>query len=183
MIVYLLRNVINGKCYVGQTITSLEERWSKHKWSAKNRIKGCTLLWRAVRKYGDDCFEHCVLASADTLLELNRLEIYYIKKLRTLEPSGYNLHLGGKNHNVTKQTRLRLSKALRGKKRTVEQKKRYRLSQLGKKLSSESIAKRTVTRLSRGRWNKNKYRSDFGKHRVGKALRNIRAALKRRSDA
>lgn len=31
MIVYLIRNKLNGKGYVGQTIRSLEQRWPEHK--------------------------------------------------------------------------------------------------------------------------------------------------------
>lgn len=41
MVIYKITNSINNKVYIGQTIRSLHERWSQHKFLAKNRAQ----LW------------------------------------------------------------------------------------------------------------------------------------------
>ena len=93
MIIYLAYCPESGKGYIGQTTRTVSIRWSGH----KNRVKeGCTLpLHSAMRKYGHESFELTILATAQTLEELNYLEVEYIKKYNTLVPEGYNLASGG----------------------------------------------------------------------------------------
>ena len=38
--VYAIRNLINGKVYIGSTITSFKERWANHKRKLKNNKHG-----------------------------------------------------------------------------------------------------------------------------------------------
>lgn len=104
MIIYLLRNKINGKGYVGLTIGSLDVRWRQH-------CNGKQAIDLAIKKYGKDNFERCVLAEAHSLLELNELEIFHIKSQGTLSPDGYNLHTGGFSHEVTEEARQNMSEA------------------------------------------------------------------------
>lgn len=35
VIVYLIRNCVNGKVYVGKTTKSLKRRWQQHVWTAR----------------------------------------------------------------------------------------------------------------------------------------------------
>lgn len=90
MIIYLATNNVNGKCYVGQTIRSLEARWKDH-----CRTKDDNYFHNAIRKYGSENFTVKVLDTAETEQELDLKEIYWIKKLNTLSPNGYNLREGG----------------------------------------------------------------------------------------
>lgn len=56
MIVYLIRNTANGKCYVGKTSRPLWHRWSQHKAEARlNRMD--TPLYHDMRVYPLHCFE------------------------------------------------------------------------------------------------------------------------------
>lgn len=95
MLIYLIRNTINGKAYIGQTIRSLKVRWCQHvRQSTKLRHKDA--LHTAICKYGAEAFEIAVLdATATTLEELDNLERFHIKEQRTLWPHGYNLTTGG----------------------------------------------------------------------------------------
>ena len=83
MIIYLLRNRVNGKGYVGLTVRSLEQRWKEH-------CKGNQAVDLAIKKYGLDNFERCILAEATSLPELNDLETFHIIAQGTLSPNGYN---------------------------------------------------------------------------------------------
>ncbi len=124
MIIYLIKNKVNGKGYVGQTVRSWEERWYEHCHSCREVID------KAIRKYGVENFEICILEETDNLEDLNKLETEHILKQGTLSHSGYNLNTGGKNHIPTAETRAKLSAIHKGNK--------YRL---GLKLSPEHIAK------------------------------------------
>jgi len=91
VIVYRILNKINGKAYVGQTVQSLPDRLRHH----FSDSSGCRALKSAIRKYGFENFEVQELAKAETLEQLNALEIEFIEKLGTIAPGGYNLKTGG----------------------------------------------------------------------------------------
>lgn len=95
MIIYLVRNKVNGKGYVGQTIKTFEKRWTQHLSDARNERYANIILHKAIRKYGDDAFEHTILAETDNLPELYLLEIEQIAKQGTKVPNGYNMTDGG----------------------------------------------------------------------------------------
>lgn len=79
----------SGKSYVGQTIQEAHKRFKDHYKSSSN----CTLLKRAIDKYGDSMKFEILEETLDTNLD-NR-EIYWINKLNTLAPNGYNCSAGG----------------------------------------------------------------------------------------
>lgn len=91
--IYLIRNVINGKCYVGQTIQRPEDRFKQHLKLLKTNEN--QLISKAIRKYGRKSFELIILETSIPEEKLNEREIYYIQKLGTLHPNGYNLSEGG----------------------------------------------------------------------------------------
>jgi len=53
-LVYILKNKINGKIYVGQTIQRFEQRLRQHLFAADSNSK--QLIHKAFRKYGIDNF-------------------------------------------------------------------------------------------------------------------------------
>ena len=81
-----------GKKYIGQTINP-EQRHIQHKSSAFNNKDNDydTPLHRAFRKYGYNNFKYEILDEANTIEELNGLEIYYIAHFKTQIPNGYNI--------------------------------------------------------------------------------------------
>ena len=99
--IYKIENLINGKCYIGQTTTTIEHRWGQH--SSNHKNMGNMIICKAIRKYGKESFkiaelEEITKDSKELLIEeLNKLEILYIKKENTLQPNGYNISVGGNN--------------------------------------------------------------------------------------
>ena len=124
--VYVATNKINGKRYVGRTVSTMRRRRYEHERAASQGHP--YPLYAAIRKYGEDAFEWRVYSRGDELAELNEVEAFLIKKYGTQRPScGYNITDGGGGTSGWKpksETLLKRSRALRGKKRTAEQKKR-----------------------------------------------------------
>ena len=121
--IYLIRNKLNGKSYVGQTIKKrVEQRWSEH----RRRPQGC--LKDAFVKHGFENFEFsaiCEIPQGDGWREaLDAREIIEIKDRNTLAPNGYNIeHGGNKNKIIQEETKRKLSQALKGRKRSLEMRK------------------------------------------------------------
>jgi len=112
MIVYLIRNVINGKGYVGQTSRSAEARWIEHCREARYGT-GCRSLHEAIREHGEDSFVVSVLYEAKNFEDLNEAEVRLIKELGTCNPDGYNLRLGGYRGALCAESRARIADAHR----------------------------------------------------------------------
>lgn len=93
MIIYKITNDINGKQYIGQTIRKLSTRWNCHVYNANNGSNYA--LHKAMRKYGVEHFHVEQIDVASSKEELNEKEKYWIAKLNTLSPNGYNLVEGG----------------------------------------------------------------------------------------
>jgi group I intron endonuclease len=125
-IIYILKNKINNKIYVGQTTRFFEERFKRHRYSFKNRV---SLISTSIVKNGIENFEKYVFYGIPENL-LDYFEIELIKRLNSLAPNGYNLESGGnKNKHHNKLSRDKISKATRGsnhpfwgKPRTIETK-------------------------------------------------------------
>lgn len=104
--VYMHKNKINGKVYIGQTCQKPEYRWGSE---GKGYIH-CTHFYRAIQKYGWNNFEHIILNSGLSLEEANLQESYWINYYdSTNEEKGYNIQRGGLNRAVSQDTRAKLS--------------------------------------------------------------------------
>lgn len=92
---YCHTNKVSGKKYVGQTMLTMERRWSKHVSDAKRR-RGSPLFGAAIRKYGPDAFEHELLEEVVTTQEdADVRESKWISDKKSLASDGYNLSTGG----------------------------------------------------------------------------------------
>ena len=97
--IYLWKNEINGKLYVGQA-KDFRNRTKEHKWNSFNKkSKGYNNpIHKGVRKYGIENFEVCILEKdLNDYDEMDEKEIYYIKFYDTLanKGKGYNIASGG----------------------------------------------------------------------------------------
>lgn len=144
MIIYKITNLVSGKCYVGQTIRSIEERFEEH------RRKKNTYIGKAIRFYGQENFRIEAIDSANNQKTLNDLEMQWIDKLKTMKPNGYNLCLGGGNTSGYKhrtEAKLLMSKnrgryykednPFYGKKHDAETRARMSAAGRGKVLTPE----------------------------------------------
>lgn len=84
-IIYLAKNLISGKCYVGQTTRTLEQRKKEHYWKT---IKDDYKFGRALQKYKGTDWEWSILAEVP-IEELTNYEIFFIKDLDCFK-NGYN---------------------------------------------------------------------------------------------
>lgn len=107
--IYLIKNKLNGMTYVGQTIQSVEKRWSYH---IKNKN---TSIISKVLKNNFNNFEFIELISCFSKEDLNYWEKNLIKTLNTLYPSGYNLTSGGNEYNFTDIIKEKMRNAKLGK--------------------------------------------------------------------
>ncbi len=88
--IYIIKNKINNKVYIGQTRKTIEARWKKH---CQDMFRLDYLLYRAMRKYGVENFyiEEIEQCSPE---QLNEREIYWIAYYNSFH-NGYNSTLGG----------------------------------------------------------------------------------------
>ena len=105
--IYMHKNKINGKMYIGQTCQKVEYRWENG-----TKYDQCPVFYRAIQKYGWDNFEHIILKENLTLEEANYWEEYYISYYHTWvddpQCNGYNLQKGGSNREIAEETKEKL---------------------------------------------------------------------------
>ncbi len=205
-IIYLATNQINGKQYVGQTISKLRRRMLLHLGDA-GRGRTNNYFHNAIKKYGKEniIFEQIssVIANTKELLifYLNILEDMYINKYDTFE-NGYNTIKGGNNkiyHEsvkrkmsestkgriVSEETRKKISMANRGdnhwlrrNKMSEETRKKISMGKMGKKIGpcTESRKQNIINALSQGEY-LTPYGSFISSNQAAKALKKSYTAI------
>lgn len=113
----------NGKRYIGKTSTSLKDRQGGANWAG---YKHCTVLMRAVKKYGTENIQQEILFESEMTDEYSsRLEQFCILLFKTncrrfKNPQyGYNTTDGGEGtlgHHHTEESRIKMSKSKKGTK-------------------------------------------------------------------
>ena len=160
--IYLIRNTINNKIYIGKHSTdNLDDGY----------MGSGKLIKRAIKKEGVENFTKEILSYTDTLKTLNFLEKFYIKKYKARNNDiGYNLTYGGdggswnKGLHLKPETKQKISKSNKGKKRTYDFKKRmsefakgkysgtnnpmYGVHRYGEKAPAYGVKQRKYTYLS-----------------------------------
>ena len=105
--IYLITNTINGKQYIGQTMShrlnhkkyrpfGFKKRFDDHCSGARTTITKTQYITNSIRKYGEAAFQ-VQLVIRCLKEETDMYEEYYIKQYDTLYPIGYNLTTGGKH--------------------------------------------------------------------------------------
>ena len=135
-IIYLIRNKVSGKCYVGQTQEEkgfdyryyysgegIERVYNYHKSLREHNRSYNEHLLRSIEKYGFEAFEvNKCLDYAFSLEELNIKEKVYIQLYDSLK-NGYNETLGGdgtEGRPHSEETRQKISEARKGKHHSEE---------------------------------------------------------------
>ncbi|MGA8490412.1 MAG: GIY-YIG nuclease family protein [Terriglobales bacterium] len=91
-VVYVIRNRVNGKQYVGISNYGTANRWRGHVSEAQTGTP--YPLHRAIRKYGAACFTIHVLERCASDSKLKAAEVRWINKLDAYH-NGYNATFGG----------------------------------------------------------------------------------------
>lgn len=141
--VYQIRNLVNGKVYVGSAAKSLSKRMLSHRYYLRKGMHPNKHLQASWKKYGESVFEFEVIERCHPSLCLNR-EQYWIDFYRAYEKSrGYNKSpvagspLGFKH---TEETRIKVSVALKGKPKSDEHRLKIRAAK-------QNISKETKEKI------------------------------------
>lgn len=87
-VIYMLKNKINGKMYIGKTC-NLNRRLSEHK--SRNKLA----IQKAINKYGIENFKKIILEDGLTSENVYEREKYWINYYDTYRGEGYNSCPGG----------------------------------------------------------------------------------------
>ena len=93
--IYIIRNDINDKVYIGQTTMDVEKRFKLHL-SSKPETHNRQMILCAIQSLGREHFSvETLVEGIKTYEELNALEEHYIAEYNSMKPNGYNLCPGG----------------------------------------------------------------------------------------
>ena len=112
--IYVIKNKINEKEYIGQTVQTIKTRFNGHKHEALTKNKG-TAIGNSIRKYGIENFYIELLEDNILYEDLDDKEIHYIKEHNTVTPNGYNISHGGQAYR-TEEEKQRMSDRVKGSK-------------------------------------------------------------------
>lgn len=131
MYIYCTTNIVNGKKYVGLCTKNINE--------SLNYYGSGTLFTKSFKKYGKHNFVKEILEDNLSYNNIHEREIYWISKINSKYPNGYNLCDGGRGGlNPSDITRRKLSESHLGKKLTEEQKRKISEKSKNRKHTEES---------------------------------------------
>lgn len=157
--IYGLRNKVNGKWYIGQTINPIRDRWEDYR---HLRCKYQRKLLRALKKYGYEQFETVVLENCPPDRNvLNAREIYWIDYYKSVK-SGYNIRCGGRAGSLSEETKRKMSQAHTGKKFTEEHRRKLSIAAAARPKFYHSVETVEKMKLRKG-INAGKKNGNFGK--------------------
>lgn len=129
---YMHRNMINEKIYVGITCQNPTKRWSGGCGYRKQKK-----FYNSIKKYGWNNFEHIIVLDNLSKEEAEQKEISLISFFKSNSKKyGYNITKGGKGSNgkpCSEKTKKKISNANKGHKFSEETKKIMSELKIGKK--------------------------------------------------
>lgn len=154
--IYMIRNKVNDKKYIGYTSFTPEERFKQH----VSQSSSCPLMRSAIAKYGPESFEITSLYFGfDDNHTLFVMEEQFIREYNShwVDGHGYNMSYGGTSNNrgkkfsdqaranisaaqkgVVRNSGSAISTALTGREITPEWRSKISTSLKGRKLSNDT---------------------------------------------
>ena len=154
--IYMTRNQVNGKLYIGQhkrtmDITDINDSWY---------LGSGKLLKRAIQKYGEDNFERTIIYECKSAEELNYMEEMFIEYYNAVDDNQfYNIVKGGGGVGGIKFSEESIAKMIHshiGQSRPMSEDQKKKLSEIAKNRSSEIRKKYSEARY--------KYIAEHGTH-------------------
>jgi group I intron endonuclease len=150
--IYLIKNNITNKCYVGQRTTNKPIEKDKYFGSG-------VLLKKSIKKHGKINFVKIILEVC-FFEDLNKREEFWISKLKTLKPNGYNSEitgrggLTGKKHKEESIEKMKITWALKKEEGFVSPNKGVKFSNEHKANISNSKLGAKNPNYNKSTWNK-----------------------------
>lgn len=91
--IYGIKNKINGKWYIGQSV-NIEERWDSHTGKKEFFPEQCGIS-KEIQEVGEENYEFVLIEEVKNREDLDEREIYYIEKYDSYI-NGYNETRGGR---------------------------------------------------------------------------------------
>jgi group I intron endonuclease len=136
MIIYKTINLINNKIYVGKLVSNNEHYYGSGK-----------LIQNAIKKYGIENFKKEILEECETKEQLSEREKFWIKKLNSIRPNGYNISAGGDggdtftNDPDKEKRRKKIGVASKKRKHSEKTKEKMRIAAQKRRHSDETKKK------------------------------------------
>lgn len=178
-IIYLITNTVNGKQYVGQCKYNDDRRWKEHCRCATLDEPG-SIISSAIKKYGKENFTYEVVDAASSFYELNKKERAWIIKLNpqyNIQPGRHYAYV----YTPTEEIRQKISLASKGRKPSLEQRKRQSEAQRGKlhkPHSEETKAKIGIASRNRVVTDETRKKMSEAQKKVGTTSARLAAAKK-----
>lgn len=93
-LIYIIKNNVNKKVYIGKTYNNLTTRFNEHLRDSRKKRCENRAIYSAINKHGEDSFFIELLEDNIEEELLEEREIYYINKYDSYK-NGYNCTLGG----------------------------------------------------------------------------------------
>lgn len=113
-VVYMALNKVNGEFYIGATQKGRVQREMIHRATARSGRNGQQIIYRAMRKYGEENFKFLTIKECSDYWDALESERAYIALLHPR----YNMTEGGggvKGHRHSQESRAKMSAAKKGK--------------------------------------------------------------------
>ena len=167
--IYMIKNYVNQKVYIGQTI-DFEKRFKEHKNSLIANRHINQHLQNAWNKYGEHNFEFIILEKCnDDMNYLTEREQYWINYYGGVDSNNtYNTREAGNRGTFSKETCYRISNNLKGHKVSDETRLKISKSSCGRHHTQETIEK---IKQNHSHYNKGRKMSDEQKQKLSKALK------------
>lgn len=170
--VYIIKNTVNDKVYVGITKNGVPKRFMRHKRDAINGSQ--SIIHRAMRKLGTDNFYVEVVAEGLSDSDASKMEIDLISSSCSYDKGGYNIHAGG-----------RLGVSLRPSLTRSRKSKAAKAAWLNSEAWQASVncpdRKRKISESSKKRWESEEVRALFSERHADMIAASITPEVKARA--
>jgi group I intron endonuclease len=120
--IYGLKNKVNNKWYVGQSVDVIE-RWRKYK---TGQCKSQPKIYRAIIKYGYNDFEEVLIEECENVdWILDYREAFWIRNLNSVK-NGYNILEGGTGSKLDEAAKQKIREKATGRKASEQTKEKLR---------------------------------------------------------